>query len=419
MFTEIRALNESAFKTHRPNIIVCPTTDETTEYKSYIGVVKPSLRNILATNVEIINHTDFNSLTLKERNKILSIKTLINRAWSRYENVLAEAWPSQDAISDVVGFLRNKNINFFPDDQTVEIPKITVRKLEEFFKYFLAKSHDETVIFSESHLTTTPLIRVLKEENPNAKIGMLVFDTHLDTDPGPGNDVPRKSNTLRLLTEDRKGENTHLVERISVIGVPDQINTDQKGSSWGIEKYSGRINPITEDELIGNDLSSMSISKKAFVEIIEKEMMLMKNLGITNLFISFDLDVLKDYVFGLTAIEYSIFHSLLYLSTLNLDKYRDSPQMLYDLLTNSGFAGEIDNSIIDYPITLGGRGLSVEFSQFSLYTIQNLCKKLGIEFGLKFGDTEVIGDIVELSGPDYYDNTKNTALQIAQSMASK
>jgi hypothetical protein len=392
-----------------PNILVVPETNESTDYKSYSGIIKPGLKGRIGRNMDVLNASNFCGLNHKESKKAEAIRNLLNTAWNRYETALDGLWTSPDAIMDSFQFLDQSNVNHFPEAITMETSRVKVQRLEDFFRHFLEKSNGPTVVMSESHLTTTPLARVLKEANPDSKIGMFVFDTHLDTDPGPFDDTPTKGNTLRLLVDgDRLGKET-VVEKIAVIGVPDRIEIDHRGRTWGLERYKGKINVVTEDELLGDDPHNMSFSKKAFDQILARKLIQMKQEGITNVLISFDLDVLKNAILGLTAMEYSVFHGLLYLSSLDLSSSINHPEEIYRLLTKN-------YSILDYPISLGSRGLSVPYAVHAIQSIQEACKAEGVEFGIKFKGSTVYGDIVELSGPDYMDQTKKAALEIARAM---
>ncbi len=403
-------------KSPYPSLVVVPQTDESTEYKSYTGAVKPGLQSTLRRNMGILNATDFKRLDSRQADKVNSIKRLLNIAWERWEGLLEHEWDSQDAIADAFFFLESGKIDYLPRVHSSGSEGAGIKKLGHFFKDFLGKSKGETVVISETHATTTPLIRVVKEANPDANIGLFVFDTHLDTDPGPYGDVPRKSNTLRLLVGGDSRGNPPVVERLTVVGVPDRIEIDHRGSAWNVEQFGEKVNVVTEDDLLGDDPHTMSFSRKAADRIVITELRRMKAAGITNVMISFDLDVLKDSILRLTAMEYSAFHALMYLSTLELPDYRNNPEMIYSLLTNTGFAGEISGSIIDYPITLGGRGLSVTYAANIIKSIRKFCLETGIDFGLNFKEATVLGDIVELSGPDYHDLTKKAALDIASAM---
>ncbi len=411
---------ESIIAKPTPKLLIVPETDEYTDYKSYRGFVKSGFKETTRRHLDIVNGVDFSCLNEKQRRKMSDIITLLNRAWNWYENALDREWNSQDAINDSSDFFNNLGVFHFPESIGPMMYSARIEKLEDFFKQYLSKSDGPTVVLSETHATTTPLMRILKQANPNSKIGMFVFDTHLDTDPGPASDVPRKSNTLRLLVEKDRNGRAPVVDKLTVIGVPDKIELDHRGSSWGIEKFNGKVNVVAEEELFGEDPHTMSFSKKALSRIVYKEILEMKKAGITNVMLSVDLDVLKSGVLGLTGFEYSAFHALLYLAgQRDIQVYRDLPGMIYSLLTNTGFAGEINGSIIDYPITLGGRGLSVLYLTHGLEVIRETCRELGIEFGLKYEGAHVLGDIVELSGPDYMDKTKRAALEIARAMLPK
>ncbi len=401
-----------------PSVIIVPETNEATDFKLFRGAVRPGLKSIIKTNLDIVNNVDIGGFNDKEKYKMVSIRELLNRAWKWYEHTLDYTWTSQDAIGDFFNFADVRGIPHLPMPKDRESQVVDIRSLEEYFKHYFLQTHGPTVIVSETHATTTPLIRVLKDANPDLKIGMFVFDTHIDTDPGPYEDTPRKSNTLRLLVDgDDKGHES-VVDKLTVIGVPDRIEVDQRNrQDWGIGKYGRKIKVVTEDELIGDDPHTMSFSKKVLDKILFDEINGMKQEGITNIVFSVDLDVLKNAIFGLTAIEYSPFHALLYLASLReLSVYSQVPRMVYDLLTNTGFAGEIDGSILDYPITLGGKGLSVLYIEHGLKKIRSICKELDMEFGIKINNSKVVGDIVELSGPDFDDRTKKTVQHIVQAM---
>ncbi len=411
---------ESIVAKPTPKLLIVPETDEYTDYKSYRGFIKPGFKETARRHLDIVNAADFSRLEEKQRRKMFEIKSLLNRAWNWYENSLDVEWPSQDAINDSSRYFSNLGVSYFPELIGSLHYGARIEKLEDFFKQYLSGSDGPTVVLSETHATTTPLMRTLKQANPNSKIGMFVFDTHLDTDPGPGGDVPRKSNTLRLLVDKDRNGRAPVVDKLTAIGVPDKIELDHRGSAWGIEKFNGKVNVIAEEELFGEDSHNMSFSKKALSGIIFKEVLKMKKAGITNVMLSVDLDVLKSGVLGLTGFEYSAFHALLYLAgQRDLQVYRELPGMIYSLLTNTGFAGEINGSIIDYPITLGGRGLSVSYLTHGLEAIRNTCRDLGVKFGIKYENAQVFGDIVELSGPDYMDKTKKAVLEIAQAMLPK
>ncbi|MFZ6035022.1 MAG: hypothetical protein ACOYUB_02655 [Patescibacteria group bacterium] len=409
--------SEIIHKKTYPSILLVPQTNEFTDYKSYIGALRPEFKATVKRHLDVVNAADFSSLDGKKRKEVAEIRALLNHAWNWFGPFLDDQWQSQDAINDTFAFLDDKGLAHFPQSLATECGDVDIRKMEDFFRRYLAESKGATVVVSETHATTTPLIRTLKEANPEAKIGMFVFDTHLDTDPGPHGDVPRKSNTLRLLIDGDENGKEPVVERLTVIGVPDKIEVDHRGSAWGIERYKDKIDVVREEDLYGSDPHNLTFSKKAMDEIIFAELSKMKGAGITNVLVSFDLDVLKNAVLGLTAFEYSAFHALLYLaSQRDIPVYASLPGMLYSFLTNTGFAGEIDRSVIDYPVSLGGRGLSVSYARHALSAIGRISAEMDMEFGIKFENAQVLGDVVELSGPDYQNRTKEAALQIAQSM---
>ena len=92
--------------------------------------------------------------------------------------------------------------------------------------------------------------------------------------------------------------------------------------------------------------------------------------------------------------------------------------MVYSLLTNTGFAGEIPGSILEKPILMGGRGLYVPLLLRGFDVIRDLCDQHGLEYGIRFKDSRILGDIVELSGPDYKDLTKKAVLDISRAMVA-
>ena len=401
-----------------PTFIILPPTEEPTWWKEYFGFNGARATQRLTTNIEVIKKANPLNVDSRNRLRFIRLKYLLERAWQKYENKLLEISSSQDAIFSLFSYLENEGINFYPNNWR-HIPYLSssfpFERVSGYVDHFLKQTTGQAIMVSETHATTQHLIETVKSERPESKIGLVVFDTHVDTDytflTPTGKSKPSKTSVLRTLI--RPSKKGRLVDRILCIGQPDELFVRQADQRHDPSKLKGRVEVITEDRLYGDDRHELTYSNLRTGEILEEKIKKFAKKGITNILLSLDIDVLQSLSLVLTAMEYNPLHGLLYLSTLDLNSFSGDEnelfvELVYDTPTRSILSS----------MAFTSHGLSIPFIINTIRSIQHLARKYGVEYGIKYKDATVLGDIVELSGPDYLDQTKKAVVELAGSMAA-
>lgn len=244
------------------------------------------------------------------------------------------------------------------------------------------------IIISESHVTTYPLVQELnKNVPPDARIGLIVFDTHVDI--FGGGIVPHKINVLRRLLRDHdKTTGKRLIHRATVVGSPESLLKLSRGGNSDPEKFYPRLRIIGE-----KDFTRLSV-----YELMAKEVDGFAKAGVSHIMVSVDVDVLRSKKLRYTGAEYNPLHALFWFGQSSFEAVRQDSQALVSRLR---YNDPDSPSVLYEPELLGGEGLSLGDLGTTVDALKVETERKGIKFGIPIGQAVVLGDIVELSGPDF------------------
>ena len=238
-----------------------------------------------------------------------------------------------------------------------------------------------------------------KNVPPDARIGLIVFDTHVDI--FGGGIVPHKINVLRRLLRDHdKTTGKRLIHRATVVGSPESLLKLSRGGNSDPEKFSPRLRIIGEKDF----------TKPSVHELMAKEVDEFAKAGVSHIMVSVDVDVLRSHKLRYTGAEYNPLHALLWFGQSSLEGVRQDPHALLWRLRYNDLEFP---SVLQEPELLGGKGLSLGDIGTAVDTIRNEANDKDMQFGVPIGKAIVLGDIVELSGPDFVGNTARAALALA------
>lgn len=248
----------------------------------------------------------------------------------------------------------------------------------------LQKLEGKTIMIGPDHAYTEVLLRIFKRLNPTSKIGVVVFDEHIDVyDTKDANNILGKENVFgKNLVEGR-------IDKIIFIGVsPDHDNN----LSLFFDSY------FTNTDLFEKIEFYYDIDYKNFKTSLSKAIKKMEEEGITNIIFSVDVDVLPEEY---TGFEYSILAP-----AMSLAKYY---KYYYELPVQH--LGSVD---FEDPFS---RGLTTEEIIDIIKFVKQEAVKYNIKVGFDIYNTTFVGDIEELL-PEQDLNFKTTeaAVKIADIM---
>ncbi|MBI5357074.1 hypothetical protein HZB78_05720 [Candidatus Collierbacteria bacterium] len=383
------------------SLVVLPEVeDELTHYKEFMsqGLFEmPELPRIVSHNLEILDSTETSVLSERDKQYLERVRNFLHETWGRYRDRFEAIKTAQSSLAIIHSCLHRDNIRVLDEKSDIPMP---LKDFRNIIADKLKTCVGPTVVISESHVTTFPLVQELKNSlSPNARIGLIVFDTHIDV--FGGGRVPHKINVLRqLLKGHDSATGKTWIHRATVIGSPESLLRLSKGERSDPEKFSPRLRIIGEKDF---DRSSAHA-------VMAKEVVEFKKAGVDHIMISVDADVLRSRKLQYTGAEYNPLHALLWFGQSSLEAFRQDSLGLVSRL-------RYDNlqlpSVLYEPELLGGRGLSLGDLGIVIDVIKVETKSKGIKFGIPIGQAVVLGDIVELSGPDIGGNTTKAVLSLA------
>lgn len=260
----------------------------------------------------------------------------------------------------------------------------------------------QKICLSDSHLLTYHTLRAAYETRDDSgdQIGVFVFDNHVDL-LGDVNGPNWKGNIFAKLGMDT-------IKKATFIGGRrDTSDIDKMNRLLRQDVY----NQIDIKTLKDNQ---RGVSRSKMKNLIFETIRAYKISGITNVVFSVDIDVLRVKQMGYTAMEYNPMHYLGYLTSLNLPIDKDPSQLteretadiksnLIDVTeSHSGRYNPLPIILDEENVAYDPEGMSLGDVGNALDNIAEACQQEGLRLGVKLkGGGEYLGDVVELSGPDY------------------
>lgn len=325
--------------------------------------------------------------------------------------------------------------------------KISYPETEKIVKAIFRKSNQPIVFLSNSHGTSHPEIKAAKDLCPAAAIGIVIFDHHLDFYckeshwGGLEDSLLAKRNVILHLLDDG------LVQAVSIAGVPSEARISLLGEDEPMERYfkthSTRISIIKEEEYLQTSEEKLHFDKNLFMEQALQQVEFFKRAGVKNILFSVDIDVLRSGLIGYTAAEYSPTALAIALSVFNFSDLeavaishlgekerkpekirRQMKREIISTITNPTFTAFSlpDDLALTFkePTRLpSGYGLSLSSINGAIEAIKAGAAKAGIQIGINLPAGGVfLGDITELSGPDYNGNTAKAVKILVEKIGS-
>lgn len=384
---------KESLKRATPTLIVLPEVkDEQTYYKEFMdqGLFKmPEFSQIVTHNLKILDSVETIRLSDKDKEYLERVKNFLCETWERYGDRLETLKSAQSSLAIIRSHIHRDGS-----------APAHLKDIRNIIEDGLKISEGPTVVISESHVTTYPLVQELKKNlSPDARIGLIVFDTHVDI--FDGGLVPHKVNVLkRLLRGHDKATGKMLIHRATVVGSPESLLESSRGGSSDPKKFSPMLRIIGEKDF----------SKSSARALMEKEVNGFEKAGISHIMVSVDVDVFRSHRLRYTGAEYNPLHALLWFGQSSLEGVKQDPQALISRLRYNDLESP---SVLQEPELLGGKGLSLGDIGIAVDTMKIEADKKGMQFGVPIGEARVLGDIVELSGPDFGGNTARAALALA------
>ncbi len=318
---------------------------------------------------------------------------------------------------NIYEFSINNFNDFYSDSATLlsqTIPfedsekNLSFKKVRELVKKRLMSSAKPWVIISDDHRISHATIKELVSQNNKAKTAVIVIDNHADIyGPGPAKNNPLKFNPFRNLIE------SGTVKHIFFL-CPSFKELLSDKSSWKDIAKSISFVPLASSS------QDMKFNQKKFEATLACAL---KQKSIKNIFFSIDIDALADNQRNIiySAFEYSILNSILYLSLLSnkqIQKYEYLSTCLIDLTKifhkkiKSPKIARIRNPYKPRFNTVNESGITPLMYCDIIQKITKISKKMGLTIGLG----SCIGEVVELTGPDWKGETTKATIQIVNSL---
>jgi arginase family enzyme len=398
---ELTKLKEPLAGTTTSLVVLPEVEDEPTHYKEFMsrGLFElPEFARIVTHNLEILDSAETSGLSEVDKQYLERARNFLHETWERYSDRLEVLKTAQSPLATIRSSVHRDNIKVMDERSDVPVP---LKDFRNIIADELKTCEGPTVVVSESHATTLPLVQELKNSLPlNARIGLIVFDTHIDV--FGGGSVPHKINVLRrLLREHDKVTGKTLIHRATVVGSPESLLNLSKGESSDPNKFSPRLRIIGEEDF----------ERKSAHALMAKEIDEFNKAGVDHIIVSVDADVFRSQKLRYTGAEYSPLHALLWFGQSSFEAVKQDPKALLSRLRFNDLDAP---SVLYEPELLGGRGLSLGDIGTVVDTIKVEAERKGIKFGIPIGQAVVLGDIVELSGPDFGGNTSKAALSLAE-----
>ncbi len=362
---------------------------------------------------------------------------------------------------------------------------LAIKELQELLEAKLRELQGNVVVLSPSHATSYAEIHAavaVSRENghfgENDRVGMIIFDEHTDFYRSEKSGIPAVSlkkilESEKMFDTDSAGYDyeriqrvnnwvfsglmygvasvakrnflTHLLEEETIVSV---CIVGPSSRSTGIATVEGLTRNYTYDyfvdrqsriKIVGlpsrNGSETSSLKRTEMREEVVRQVIEMKQQGITHIIFSVDLDVLQSEK-GYTAFDYNAYA---YLINLGLNDM----QQEYDALLNELISIEQDsemraNKLYAFfdkmlytnqesanPGSQVGKvkvkeagGLPAGLVGQLIDAVKQTCEVQDIQIGIQLSQGRFVGDVVELSGKDAGGYTTKVALGIADRMAS-
>lgn len=383
------------------SLVVLPEVqDEPTYYKEFMSrgfFGLPEFSRIVTHNLEILDSANTTGLLDRDKKYLVKARNFLHETWGRYYDRLGILKAAQTPLAIIRSNIHQGDVGDMDEKSNTSVP---LKDFRNIIADELKTCVGPTIVISESHVTTFPLVQELKNNLlPDARIGLIVFDTHVDV--LGGGCVPHKINVLRrLLRGHDKATGKTLIHRATVVGSPESLLGLSKGESSDPKKFSPNLRIIGEK---GFERSSAHA-------LMAKEVDEFKKAGVSHIMVSVDVDVLRSKKLRYTGAEYNPLHALFWFGQSSFEAVRQDPQALVSRLR---YNDPDSPSVLYEPELLGGEGLSLGDLGATVDALKVETERKGIKFGIPIGQAVVLGDIVELSGPDFGGNTARAALALA------
>ncbi|MFA9288327.1 MAG: hypothetical protein ACEQSA_00400 [Weeksellaceae bacterium] len=303
---------------------------------------------------------------------------------------------------------------------------------------------------------------VAHELNPDAKIGLLVYDNHHDLYQFDDEPTLEQKNAFTAANVQRKLLEHGVIDAVAVVGVSDSAHdtitsryrpeTEEwiKRTKGFYQRSQSKIKFLPQRSF----LNKKGFNEKRYVESMDKIASFFQQRGVTHLITAVDMDVFTETE-QLTAVPYGVLSQLLHfgiqhlsLSHMNseqiyaaLDTAKLVPESFIEMLNiahqtqdfsyNPNRVRQRYRSMMSQPrteqtISLGsglpylarqGRGLTVDQVITGHEVLSQRVVDKGIELGIPInGDVRYMGTVTEVYGRDYQDRTAQAALKLTQMM---
>jgi hypothetical protein len=270
---------------------------------------------------------------------------------------------------------------------------IPLGRYDAFAESILAH-RDEVVLLSDTHTTSSPILRACKKASPHRRYGVLCVDAHADV--YSASESLWKGNVFSTLIEDG------VVSRVLLVGIPqyriDSIMSQEPGT-------------ITAKLDFANWRAKGEVSRK-LNELVD---------ATDEIYVSVDIDGLNTRDVTYTAMEYCPFQVILNLGVACLENLDNSQlrQSLNELIRPPGHV-QLDGTQTRKNLYLIGEdGIPLSELLRVIEECRSYLRSVNRELGVTYHDCQVLGDIVELFGIDLLGQTAKAARSIVETLAKE
>lgn len=281
----------------------------------------------------------------------------------------------------------NVDTNYIQEEEYANCQRIVKENLEKGMKNKIGNM----LFLSDSHATTEIIIKTFKELNPKPRIGVVCFDAHADLyDSG---EIPWKGNVFSTLLE------KEVISTVLFVGIP----------IYRQAYFTVKLPQKMKDKIFFLDWNG---TKEEIDSVLSK----WKPLP-THIFYSFDVDGLDSRKMKYTAMEYCSFHVLSALAAKDFTMETDKGQLM-SLLRDCVMQPiqSLNNPEVTVYKNLYGIGdEGVPLSKVAEITqrIEDFAKNKHVQIGLPLNkNSRLVGDIVELFGPDFEGRTAKAVAEV-------
>lgn len=329
--------------------------------------------------------------------------------------------------------------------------EISISELESIAKEQLIASTQNIIFLSNSHLSTYAELKTAQAVgHKDDKVGLIVFDQHTDfytylrtNDINRDSQRPQKRDFLKFLLDD------NCIHGFSIIGSPpeqmesitEKIN-DTEGTNVYYRQHTNSIS-IADERQFRNEKGK--IDRQAFIEEVKKQIDFLRQAGVTRIVVSVDFDVLRSDAMWYTSMEYNSLSTVFNLGIQDLSQSVDLG-LLTEILDSKGLsatkenirkvtaqmrAGSIRGTLlpiketeyifgIDRPkVASASSGLPLGLVGDALEVVGDYKKRGLINVGINLPNGGLfIGDITELSAPDFQGRSSKAVIALSKKMCN-